>query len=70
MIIEGKDYPHMRRVRMTVVYEFTWAGGQLEAKHVDDMAKNFLADPAGFMNLESPEWDEMVLVDFEDVTDE
>lgn len=60
----------MRRVRMTVVYDFTWSGGDLTDQHVDEMASNFLKDPAGFMNLEYPEWDETVIVDFEDVTDE
>lgn len=60
----------MKRVRMTVVYDFTWSGGELTNHDVDRMAANFLQDPAGFMNLESPEWDETVLVDFEDVTEQ
>lgn len=63
------SHENIKRVRMTVLYEFTWSGETLNSETVDAMARNFLADPAGFMNLESPEWDEVVIVDFEDVTE-
>lgn len=59
----------MKRIRMTVVYDFSWASDELTDKHVDDMAQNFMKDPAGFLNLEYPEWDEKIIIDFEDVTD-
>jgi len=59
----------MKRIRMTVVYEFSWASEELTGRDVDGMANNFLQDPAAFMNLEYPEWDEEIIIDFEDVTD-
>lgn len=59
----------MKRIRMTVSYEFSWVGESLKQQHIHEMAANFLQDPAAFMNLEYPEWDEEIVIDFEDVTD-
>lgn len=58
-----------RRLRMTVVYDFSWALDEVTEEHADRLVQNFLADPRGFMNLEFPEWDEQVVVAVEDITE-
>lgn len=60
----------MRRIRMTMVYEFDWQAEEMREKDVDTLVRNFLADPYAFLNLENPQWDETIVVDVEDVTDE
>lgn len=59
-----------RRVRLTMVYEFDWASEALLGTDADRLVENFLKDPYAFLNLESPEWDETIVVDVEDVTNE
>lgn len=52
-----------------MVYEFDWVSEALLPTDADRLVNNFLKDPAAFLNLESPEWDETIIVDVEDVTD-
>lgn len=59
-----------KRIRMTMVYEFDWVSEEFSPTDADRLVENFLADPYAFLNLESPEWDETIVVDVEDVTDE
>lgn len=59
----------MRRLQLTMVYEFDWAADELKGSDADRLVENFLKDPYGFLNLESPEWDETIFVNVEDVTD-
>ena len=58
------------RLRMTMVYEFDWVSEALLGTDVDRLIENFLKDPAAFLNLENPEWDETIVIDMEDVTNE
>lgn len=60
----------MKRLRLTMVYDFSWASDELKPSDVDALLNNFLKDPYAFLNLESPEWDETIYVDVEDITDE
>lgn len=60
----------MKRLRLTMVYDFSWASDELNPSDVDALVNNFLKDPYSFLNLESPEWDETIYVDVEDVTDD
>jgi len=57
------------RLRLTMVYEFDWLAEELRDRDADALVQNFLKDPHAFLNLESPEWDEVIIVDVEDVTD-
>lgn len=59
-----------RRLRMTMVHEFDWASEALLGTDADALVLNFLKDPHTFLNLESPEWDETIVVDIEDITEE
>lgn len=59
----------MKRLRMTMVYDFSWASPELTQENVDELVKNFLADPRGFLNLEFPEWDETIVVGVEDISE-
>ena len=59
----------LRRVRMMMVYDFTWSGGPLTEEHVQNLVSNFMKDPYAFLNLEYPEWDEKIILDVEDITD-
>lgn len=59
----------MKRLRMTMVYDFSWASHELTQQNIDELVSNFLEDPRGFMNLDYPEWDETVLVQVEDVSE-
>lgn len=58
----------MKRLRMTMVYEFSWSSDVLREQDVDRLVENFLQDPYGFLNLESPEWDEKIIIDVEDIS--
>jgi hypothetical protein len=53
-----------------MVYDFSWASDELNPSDVDALVNNFLKDPYSFLNLESPEWDETIYIDVEDVTDD
>lgn len=57
----------MNRLRMTVVYEFDYTGNIVPAA-IDRMHANFLADPTSFLHPHELEWDEVLVVDFEDIT--
>lgn len=59
----------MKRLRMTMVYDFSWASDELEQADIDSLVRNFLADPRGFLNLDYPEWDETVVVGVEDISE-
>lgn len=59
----------VRRLQLTMVYEFAWAADELKGSDADRLAGEFLKDPYGFLNLEFPEWDEIIYVNIEDVTD-
>jgi hypothetical protein len=53
-----------------MTYEFDWVSEALSPTDLNRLIDNFLADPAAFLNLEFPEWDEEIIVDIEDVTGE
>lgn len=59
----------MKRLRMTMVYDFSWSSDILSQEDIDRLVGNFLEDPRGFMNLDYPEWDETVLVQVEDISE-
>lgn len=59
----------MKRLRMTMVYDFSWSSDILSQEDIDRLVSNFLEDPRGFMNLDYPEWDETVLVQVEDISE-
>lgn len=59
----------MKRLRLTMVYEFSWSKDELTEEDSDNLVKNFLEDPRGFLNLDFPEWDETVLVQVEDISE-
>jgi len=58
-----------KRLRMTVVYEFDYYG------EVDDivaiqLVNDFTKDPTSFLHPDEPQWDETLIIDIEDITDE
>jgi len=59
-----------RRLRMTMVYEFSWSLDTLTEDDVHRLVENFLGNPRAFLNLDYPEWDEEILVDVQDITEE
>ncbi len=59
----------MKRLRMTMVYDFSWSSDILSQEDIDRLVRNFLEDPRGFLNLDYPEWDETVLVQVEDISE-
>lgn len=59
----------MKRLRLTMVYDFSWASAELTQENVDELVKNFLADPRAFLNLDFPEWDETIVVGVEDISE-
>lgn len=59
----------MNRVRMTVVYEFDYHG-DLTEEAVNRLSQNFLMDPTGFYGIEEAAWDETLVVEFEEVTEQ
>lgn len=59
----------MNRVRMTVVYEFDYQG-EVTDEVVDRLSHNFIADPTGFYGIGEMAWDEKLVVEFEDITEE
>jgi hypothetical protein len=59
----------VKRLRMTMVYDFSWASDELTQNDVNQLAENFLEDPRGFLNLDYPEWDETVVVQVEEVNE-
>ena len=54
---------------MTVVYEFDYMG-DIKQDAIDRLHTNFLADPTSFLHPHELEWDEILVVDFEDITEE
>jgi hypothetical protein len=59
----------VKRLRMTMVYDFSWSSDILSQEDIDRLVRNFLEDPRGFLNLDYPEWDETVLVQVEDISE-
>lgn len=59
----------MKRLRLTMVFEFDYHGNLSEAA-VDRLTENFLKDPTNFIHPDELEWDEVLLVDLEDITEE
>lgn len=59
----------MKRLRMTMVYDFSWASEELRQEDVDRLVRNFLENPRGFLNLDFPEWDETIVVGVEDISE-
>lgn len=59
----------MNRLRMTVVFEFDYHGDVSEVT-VDRLTENFLKDPEGFIHPYELEFDEVLIVDIEDITEE
>lgn len=59
----------MKRLRLTMVYEFDWEASMLLGTDVDRLVENFLKDPYAFLNLESPQWDETIVIGVEDISD-
>lgn len=57
----------MKRLRMTMVFEFDYHGNLSEGA-VDRLTTNFLKDPTGFIHPEELEWDEVLIVDIENIT--
>lgn len=56
----------MNRLRMTVVYEFDYTG-DLDSAAIDRLHHNFMGDPTSFLHPHELEWDELLIVDFEDI---
>lgn len=59
----------MKRLRLTMVFEFDYLGEVSEEK-MDRLATNFLKDPTGFVHPEELEWDEILIVDIENITED
>lgn len=59
----------MKRLRMTMVYDFSWSSDILSKEDIDRLVNNFLYDPRGFMNLDYPEWDETIVVGVEEISE-
>lgn len=59
----------MKRLRLTMVHEFDWESEEFSETDADRLVQNFLRDPAGFMALDSLAFDEIILVDVEDISD-
>lgn len=58
----------MKRVRMTIVHEFDYHG-DLTMEAADRLCANFMSDPTAFLHPHELEWDEVLLIDLEDITD-
>jgi hypothetical protein len=58
----------MRRLRLTVLYEFDYHG-EVDETTMTRLINNFAADPTGFLHPRELEIDETLIVDLEDVTD-
>lgn len=58
----------MKRLRMTVLYEFDWTGETLTDATVDTMVGLFLKDPTEFLGIDRMAFDETIYVDVEDIT--
>lgn len=60
----------MRRLRMTVLYEFDYTKDSPPSEvEVDNMVNLFLRDPGEFLGIDRMAYDETIIVDLEDVTD-
>lgn len=59
-----------RRLRMTVVFEFDYLAPKLGFEQVDRLAENFLDHPTEFLHPKELEVDEVLVVNFEDITEE
>lgn len=59
----------MNRLRLTMVFEFDYHGNLVEAT-VDRLAENFLKDPTNFIHPDELEWDEVLVVDIQNITEE
>lgn len=58
----------MRRLRLTVLYEFDYHG-EVDETTMARLINNFATDPTGFLHPSELEIDETLVVDVEDVTD-
>lgn len=59
----------MKRLRMTVLHEFDYHG-ELTTEAVDRLSQNFLRDPTAFLHPDELEWDEVLIVEFYDISEE
>lgn len=50
------------------MFEFDYLDEVTEQKS-DFLVRNFLKDPTGFLHPQELEWDEVLLVDIEDITE-
>lgn len=57
----------MNRLRLTVIHEFDYHG-ELTEEAVNRLTQNFLKDPTEFLHPHELEWDEVLIVDVEDIT--
>ena len=59
----------MRRLRMTVVYDFDWEAPEMKSTDADALVRNFLKDPTAFLNISGMAVDEALYIDLEDISD-
>jgi hypothetical protein len=55
---------------MTVVFEFDYLVHKLGAEQIDRLAENFLDHPTEFLHPKELEVDEVLVVNFEDITED